>query len=196
MSIPGLVRPVRPHGRRLDRGQDRVKSLRIRTGRRAAAWALALVLGGTSTQAAEEKHATPPARWGQVVLPSGRTLIVEVADTPLKRQVGYMFREKVSETEGMVFLMGVADFHSFWMKNCKVPLDIVWMDETWRIVHIEGNLPPCTGEAPCPSYLPMQAALYILETQAGLTVREGIKLGDHIIFTAFTSPGAPVPTSP
>ena len=92
-----------------------------------------------------------------------------------------MFREKITDQEGMVFLFDQLDFHSFWMKNCRVSLDIVWLDELWRVVHLETNLPPCKKD-PCPSYAPMQTARYVLEVQGGLAAREGVKVGDHIIF--------------
>jgi hypothetical protein len=126
----------------------------------------------------------PPSRLGQVILPSGHVLQVEVADTPAEIQRGYMYRKSVSDREGMVFLMESMDFHPFWMKNCRVALDIIWLDETWRVVHIERELPPCKDKDPCPSHQPLQAGLYVLEVQAGLAGREGLKLGDHIIFSA------------
>jgi len=129
---------------------------------------------------------------GQVTLPSGHVLVVEVADTPETRERGYMYRDSITDKEGMVFFMEQIDFHPFWMKNCRIALDILWLDEHWRVVHIEKNLPPCR-EDPCPNYQPMQAALYVLEVQAGLSGKEGIKLGDHIIFTPTLTPTAPRP---
>lgn len=119
---------------------------------------------------------------GLVALPSGHILTVEVADTPLERQHGYMFREKIGDTEGMVFLMEEVGFHPFWMKNCKVPLDIIWLDEGWRVVHVEKGVPPCPAD-PCPAYLPMQASQYVLEVRAGLASREGVKPGAAIIYS-------------
>jgi len=130
----------------------------------------------------EQAPAASRVSFGQVVMPSGRILQVEIADTPEAWARGYMFRASISDNEGMVFLMDRADFHSFWMKNCKVPLDILWMDETWRVVHLEQNLPPCAKE-PCPSYVPMQASRYVLEVRGGLAGREGLRLGSHIIYT-------------
>jgi len=140
-----------------------------------------LALGAAPASAGSPR---PSARLGQVILPSGHVLEVEVADTPAKIQRGYMFRNGVSDREGMVFLMDSLDFHAFWMKNCRVALDILWLDEAWRVVHMERNLPPCKDKGPCPSHPPLQAALYVLEVQAGLAGREGLKLGDHIIFSA------------
>ena len=129
--------------------------------------------------------------WGQVALPSGRLLQVEIADTPETRARGYMFREALSDREGMVFLMEQIDFHSFWMKNCRIALDIIWLDEKWRIVHVAKNLPPCLQD-PCPSYQPMQMALYALEVQAGLAERERLRLGDSLIYM----PPVPPPPAP
>ena len=121
------------------------------------------------------------SRRGEVVLPSGLVLSVELADTPAKRERGYMFREKISDTEGMLFMMGELALHSFWMKNCKVGLDILWLDEDWKVVHIERAVPPCAKD-PCPSYTPMQTGLYVLEMQSGLSAKSGIKLGDRILY--------------
>ena len=118
---------------------------------------------------------------GEVILPSGRVLLVELAVTPAERALGYMFREKITENEGMLFLMEQIGFHPFWMKNCKVGLDILWIDETWKVVHIERQVPPCAQE-PCPSYIPMQAALYVLEMQSGLSAKSGVRLGDRILY--------------
>ena len=130
--------------------------------------------GPASMQPVEEPR-------GEVVLPSGRVLQVEIADTPAKRARGYMSRERISDTEGMVFMMERLDFHSFWMKNCKVGLDIIWLDENWKAVHIERKVPACLKD-PCPSYTPLQASLYVLELQEGLSQKEGIKLGDRILY--------------
>ena len=126
----------------------------------------------------------PPGRRaprGRVMLPSGRVLQVEVADTSELRALGYMFRERIGDDEGMVFLMQSLGFHPFWMKNCKVSLDITWLDEGWRVVHVERNVPPCAAD-PCPSYSPMQASQYVLEVRGGLAAREGVELGKSISF--------------
>jgi uncharacterized membrane protein (UPF0127 family) len=121
-----------------------------------------------------------------VVLPSGQALEVELADTPEKRALGYMFREHVAETEGMLFFMEESGFHSFWMMNCKVSLDIVWLDERWSITHIEHQVPPCetSPTGPCPGYEPLRASLYVLEMQAGMAAREGLRVGDAVRYVA------------
>ena len=155
----------------------RSEEVSIREGRlRVLRLAIAIcLLSGPAT-------ATPTGSpRAQVALPSGRVLQVEVADTPAARELGYMFREKISDDEGMIFMMEQPGFHSFWMKNCKVSLDILWLDEGWKVVHLERRLPPCREE-PCPSYAPMQSSLYVLELRGGLADKEGLGLGSHIIY--------------
>lgn len=122
------------------------------------------------------------SRGPQVILPSGHILDVELADTPEKRALGYMFREHVPETEGMLFFMEEPGFHSFWMRNCKVGLDIIWLDERWGVTHIEHEVPPCTAPptGPCPGYEPLRESLYVLEMQAGMAAREGLRVGDVV----------------
>jgi len=151
----------------------------MRTEVRALALLLALGLPAAAAAAGADAAKNPAARRGTVVLPSGRALEVEIADTPVTRARGYMYREKISEGEGMLFFMEVLDFHPFWMKNCKVGLDILWLNEGWQVVHIERDVPPCKAD-PCPDYQPMQASLYVLEMKAGASKKEGISLGDRI----------------
>lgn len=145
----------------------------------------ALALLAPRAQGAE----LPAPRWGTVTLPSGKTLNVEVADTPLLQARGYMFRDSVPEGEGMVFLLETLDLHPFWMKNCRTALDIIWMDESWRIVHIAREVPPCK-EDPCPSYSPMQKSHYVLEVAPGGAARLGLKNADHL---AYNPPPVSVP---
>jgi len=126
------------------------------------------------------------------MLPSGHVLMVEVADTPYEIARGYMFRERINDDEGMVFLFDAPGFHDFWMKNCKVALDITWLDVGWNVVHQALNVPPCRQD-PCPTYRPLRASKYVLEVRAGLARREGLEYGTSITYLppadAARSPG-------
>ena len=149
------------------------------TGRFTSRAGLLLALGLLATCAMAAVEEAEPR--GQVLLPSGHVLMVEIADTPREISRGYMFREKISDDEGMVFLLGRLGFHSFWMKNCKVSLDITWLDENWQVVHQELGVPPCEAD-PCRSYIPMKASMYVLEVRAGLARREGLLPGSRVVY--------------
>lgn len=114
-------------------------------------------------------------------LPSGKTLTVEVMVEDADRAMGLMFRPSLPEDRGMLFVFERLGFHDIWMKNCRFPIDIVWLDEERRVVHVADSVPFCE-EDPCPVYSPMQAALYVLEIGAGQARREGVSVGSTLEF--------------
>jgi uncharacterized membrane protein (UPF0127 family) len=103
-------------------------------------------------------------------------LTVEMADTAQTRELGLMFRDAPSRYEGMLF-----DFHqpqevSFWMKNTKVSLDLLFIDPKGRIIRIARNATPFSEE-PIPSGAPI---LGVLEIAAGRSKELGVAEGDKV----------------
>jgi uncharacterized membrane protein (UPF0127 family) len=116
-----------------------------------------------------------------ITLPGGTIIQAELADTPLKRAEGLMYREHLADDRGMLFTFSQAEAWVFWMKNTKIPLDLIWLNEKKQIVHIEQNAPICTRtDDSCPQYRPNEGALYVLELAAGraesLKLQRGSKL--------------------
>ena len=106
---------------------------------------------------------------------------VEVADDPAERAQGLMNRPSMPASGGMLFLYDAPQRATFWMKNTKIPLDIIWMNEKKQIVHIEQNVPICTRtDDSCPQYRPNDESLYVLELAGGraesLKLQRGSKL--------------------
>jgi uncharacterized membrane protein (UPF0127 family) len=118
----------------------------------------------------------PPA----AVLPSGAQFRLEIAADQESRLRGYMFREYVGPDEGMLFVFDEPGTHAIWMKNCKVSLDIVWLDDAKRVIEIAHDRQPCPAQGPCPNVFPMRAASYVLELAGGTARREGLSLGDSV----------------
>jgi uncharacterized membrane protein (UPF0127 family) len=114
--------------------------------------------------------------------PSGITIHAEIADTPLKRSVGLMYRDHLKKDHGMLFFFSQPQAWSFWMKNTKIALDLIWLDDRKRVTHIERNVPVCTKtDDSCPQYRPnSDDALYVLEiaggTVDGYRIEKGTKL--------------------
>jgi uncharacterized protein len=111
--------------------------------------------------------------------PGGHTVRLEIARTPEEQARGYMFRQKVGRREGMLFLFDQEEFHSFWMKNCLVSLDLIWLSGDLQVVYFESDVPPCRHD-PCPGYAPMRKARYVLEVRAGTAEKSGLRVGDFI----------------
>lgn len=107
--------------------------------------------------------------------------LVEIADSAEEHQQGLMFREHLDANKGMLFIFDHADMYSFWMKNTKIPLDMLWLDENKTVVFIAKKVQPCTQD-PCPVVTPDSAARYILETNAGLAEQFGIQKRTSAVF--------------
>ncbi len=117
----------------------------------------------------------------QIILPNGNLIRAELAKTNEERARGLMYREGIASDQGMLFIFEEEEIHSFWMKNMSFPIDIIWLDEGKRIVHMEINVPPCK-EMPCPTYASKIPSLYVLELKAGCVESNGLKLYDRLEF--------------
>jgi uncharacterized membrane protein (UPF0127 family) len=116
-----------------------------------------------------------------LTLPSGKVLQAEVMVRDEDRAMGLMFRASLPLDRGMVFVFETADFHGIWMKNCRFPIDILWLDEEKRVVHVADSVPPCKAD-PCPVYNPMRKAAYVVELNAGQARREKAVVGATVPF--------------
>jgi uncharacterized membrane protein (UPF0127 family) len=114
-----------------------------------------------------EVESTPgdSVKWGSVTV-GAENFKVEIADTDARRQRGLMWREVMPSNTGMLFVFDQVNFHSFWMKNTLIPLDMVWLDSALNVVDIQ-TVEPCPLTASyCPSYRPAAPAKYVLEVNA------------------------------
>ena len=109
-------------------------------------------------------------------------IVLDIALTDKQVQEGLAIKNSLNENEGMLFFLGEPQKASFWMKNMKFPIDIIWLNENFSIVHIEKELQPCDSVFYCKSYKPNSEALYVLETTAGFTKRHNLQIGDNIDF--------------
>jgi len=106
---------------------------------------------------------------------------VEVVQKEEELHRGLQFRTSLAPDSGMLFVFQKSWPYAFWMKDTLIPLDMIWMDDTRRIVHVEHNVPPCTADQ-CPRYVPAGDALYVLEINAGYAQELGLKSGDMAEF--------------
>ncbi len=106
---------------------------------------------------------------------------VELATTPKQRQQGLMFRESLGLDQGMLFIFPTEESHSFWMKNTHLSLDIIWVSKDKRVVFIKKDAKPCMEDS-CPIINPSQAALYVLEVNAGRVKQIGLGVGEELEF--------------
>jgi len=98
-------------------------------------------------------------------------LEVQIADTEPRRVRGLMFQETLPYDQGMLFVFEETGNYSLWMLNMQFFLDMIWIDSTGNVVHIEKDVPPCKTAletVACPSITSDgNNAQYILEVTAG-----------------------------
>lgn len=106
------------------------------------------------------------------------TIEIEVADDYTEREQGLMYRDTMAENSGMLFLMEAEEPQSFWMKNTIISLDIMYADSDRRIVSIHRNCKPYSLD----QITSAKPAMFVVEVNAGYTLKHGIKAGDLISF--------------
>jgi uncharacterized membrane protein (UPF0127 family) len=108
-----------------------------------------------------------------------KPFLAEIAATPEKQSKGLMFRQKINDDYGMLFIFTEEDTRSFWMKNTLIALDIIYLNRAQQIVDMYVSVPPCCGD-PCPSYTSKLPAQYVLEINGGLAKKLKLEIGDKI----------------
>lgn len=142
---------------------------------------LALVMLSGCDSAPTAPPPANPADLPAVILPSGTSVLVEIAANDESRAAGLMFRGQLDRNRGMLFLFPSTGHYPFWMKNTLIPLDIIWIDESRKIVHIKNDVPPCRAD-PCTSYPPNVQARSVLELAAGEAARHRLEVGNALTF--------------
>lgn len=104
---------------------------------------------------------------------------VEIAKTEKQREEGLMERKSLDKDKGMLFIFDKESIYPFWMKNTFISLDIIWIDNSYKVVDIKENNKPCNNIF-CSSIYPSSKAKYVLEINAGLCSELGIKKGDFL----------------
>ena len=152
--------------------------------RSAIAMMILLMACAKTPPAPPEPPAAAPAEQAsgpRVIFPDGFAVRVEIAADDELRAQGLMYRTALAPATGMLFFFTAEEEHAFWMKDTRIPLDMIWIDSNKRIVHVKHDVPPCKVEN-CPSYPPGKKALYVLEVAGGVARQHGLKDGDILTF--------------
>lgn len=109
----------------------------------------------------------------------GETVQVELVLTPAERAKGLSGRKSLAVDNGMLFVFETPGIYSFWMADMFFPIDIIWIDEQKKIVHIENNVLP---ESFPTTYTSSEPAKYVLEVPAGFSDKAGLLVGNPVLF--------------
>ena len=114
----------------------------------------------------------------------GHHFDIEIAADDASRERGLMFRDSMPADHGMLFLFEHPAAQTFWMKNTHIPLDILYFDQSYKLVSMQQRVPPCRSAGnDCPVYPSTGPAQYVLELNAGTADKLGVKQGDELKVT-------------
>jgi uncharacterized protein len=102
-----------------------------------------------------------------------RTYTLEIANTDVARQRGLMERDAVPEDRGMIFVFPEERELAFWMKNTRIPLDIIYLDGSGHVVSVHQMKPYDRTSVPSAGQ-----AKYAIELNLGQVAKTGVKPGD------------------
>jgi uncharacterized protein len=106
---------------------------------------------------------------------------VEVADKPDTRELGLMYRGHLDHDAGMIFVFPEPATAQFWMKNTKIPLDMLFADSNGKVLGIVANAQPYS-EALLGGFA---GTLYVLEVNGGYAATHHVAVGDTMEFRGF-----------
>lgn len=115
----------------------------------------------------------------------GTPIAVSIADEPAEHQHGLSGVESLKEFEGKLFIFPVEDYYGMWMKDMLISLDIIWINNDLKIVHIEENLSPDTYPE---TFSPDEPARFVLEVNAFFAQNTNLEVGDQITLPASSVP--------
>jgi uncharacterized membrane protein (UPF0127 family) len=114
---------------------------------------------------------------GPYVELKGKRFTVELAETREKQALGLMFRDSLPPDHGMLFIFPGEARRSFWMKNTRIPLDILYFNSKLELISMAQDARPCRTRS-CPGYPSEGPAQYVLELNSGKAAELGVQPGD------------------
>lgn len=146
---------------------------------------LLLVFGGEFTSTSflrPAKESTGQAKQSGLlkVLIKDLNIDAEVANTADSKKKGLSGRSSMEIARGMLFVFDKSSNYTFWMKDMKFLIDIIWIDENKKVVHIVENASPEPDkkDGELTRYASPNAAKYVLEINAGLSRLHYLQIGD------------------
>ena len=138
------------------------------------------ILASQSTLVASQGQVLPISARARI---ADRPIELEVAKTSEQQAIGLMYRTSLADDRGMLFEFKPARWVNFWMKNCKISLDMIFIRDG-VVTAIKAGAPPCTAE-PCPTYGPDTIVDRVIELRNGRAAELGLKVGDQIAIEFF-----------
>lgn len=104
----------------------------------------------------------------------GQVLTLRVADTPNLQKKGLSGSKPLTQNNGMIFVFPKLEKYYFWMKDMTFPIDIIWLDESYKIISVEENATP---ESYPKIFVSEEPAQFVVELKAGFYREHNLSIG-------------------
>ncbi|MEE8079106.1 MAG: DUF192 domain-containing protein [Pseudomonadales bacterium] len=130
-----------------------------------------------------------PTQGTEQVVIAGEQLQLEVAQDDATRTKGLMGRTEIASDGGMLFIFPTSQVRSFWMRNCLVDIDVMFLERNGRVTAIhtmKTGDPQQEDESEAaysdrmPRYSSVYATQFAIELRAGSIQRLGVEVDDKI----------------
>jgi uncharacterized membrane protein (UPF0127 family) len=144
--------------------------------KRAAVVMLMLSLGGGTCEKSSKPAGPQPQQLATTTITlGGRPFVLQVADDEPEQATGLMYRDSMPADHGMIFIFPDERHRGFWMKNTRIPLDIVYLDSKGQIVSIKAMRPYDLTNVPSD-----RPARFAIELNHGTAKAINLRVGDRI----------------
>jgi len=137
----------------------------------------------TQTQVEVEKQ--KEKEWKKTQIKIGdKNYEIFVTETDEDKNKGLSVFENIKDTQGMIFEFTEEDFHSFWMKDMKFDIDMIFLDKNKKVIKIFENVTKETykNDKDFQIFMPALKSKYVIEIKSGEVKKNLLKEGDVIIF--------------
>ncbi|WP_185265868.1 DUF192 domain-containing protein [Halopseudomonas xiamenensis] len=110
---------------------------------------------------------------------AGQSYQLELVADPDSRRQGLMGRSELAPGTGMLFDFPEGTRPAIWMRNMRISLDLLFVDENARLVQIFAEVPPCDAP-PCVIYEAERALRFVIEVPPGTAAQLGLQTGDQL----------------
>ena len=128
----------------------------------------------TNAAIAQEQEAQPALATTTLQIGT-HTIKAEVASSKETRQLGLMYRQKLADDSGMLFVFKQKSVHCFWMRNTLIPLSIAFLADDGTIINIEDMQPQMDAH-----HCAQAPVRYALEVPQGWFTKKEVQVGAKI----------------
>lgn len=123
-------------------------------------------------------------RYGRAEIKIGdKAFDAYVSDTEILREKGLSGFAGLDENEAMLFIFPESGLYGFWMKDMLFSIDILWLDDSYRVVSFEKNISPDTFPK---SFYPKNPSRYVVELKSDVLDETAIAEGDQVFIASAT----------